>query len=81
MRTNIKRTLISLVTCGTCLALVKFKILGIVGMMLVVASLLLTVIYGGLAIAGRDDDAFDAYQEGKRTAAKSLVAFFRRKDA
>lgn len=78
MRRNTKRALISAGFCGFCLVLIEYRILGFVAMLTAVATLFLTIVYGGLAIAGRDDDVFDAYQEGKQTLAKSLVSFFKR---
>ncbi|GEA61567.1 hypothetical protein [Vibrio comitans] len=71
-----KISLISLLLCAFSLVLVYFDVLGLIPMGIAVISLFTAIVHGGLWLSGRDSGPIEAYQDGKKTTARSLTSFF-----
>ncbi|GEM77981.1 hypothetical protein VSU01S_02260 [Vibrio superstes NBRC 103154] len=71
-----KITLICLALCAFSLVMVYFDILGLIAMGVAVIFLFTAVVHGGLWLSGQDSNPLDAYQDGKKTTARSLTSFF-----
>ncbi|MGL6257822.1 hypothetical protein [Vibrio sp. WXL103] len=80
MNRNSKIALTSASLCGLFLVLFQLDIMGLMAMMGAVLTMLVAISYGLLALSGRDDGVFDAYEKSKKDTAKSLRDFFDRQD-